>query len=40
MAVQTSLYTLHIQLEPLQFDPPIWRRIVSVWPTHLPGSSS
>ncbi|CDI91056.1 protein TnpR [Pseudomonas aeruginosa PA38182] len=27
MAVQTSLYTLHIQLEPLQFDPPIWRRI-------------
>ncbi|MFW4449946.1 hypothetical protein ACOARL_04760 [Pseudomonas aeruginosa] len=27
MAAQSSLYTLHIQLEPLHFDPPIWRRI-------------
>ena len=27
MGTQTSLYTLHIQLEPLHFDPPIWRRI-------------
>lgn len=27
MAAQPLLYTLHIQLEPLQLDPPIWRRI-------------
>lgn len=27
MASQPLLYTLHIQLEPLQLDPPIWRRI-------------
>lgn len=27
MATQPLLYTLHIQLEPLQLDPPIWRRI-------------
>ncbi|ENZ1730045.1 plasmid pRiA4b ORF-3 family protein [Pseudomonas aeruginosa] len=27
MATQPMLYTLHIQLEPLQLDPPIWRRI-------------
>ncbi|MGV5190927.1 plasmid pRiA4b ORF-3 family protein [Pseudomonas aeruginosa] len=27
MATQPVLYTLHIQLEPLQLDPPIWRRI-------------
>jgi hypothetical protein len=27
MANQPLLYTLHIQLEPLQLDPPIWRRI-------------
>lgn len=27
MAAQTSPYTLHIQLEPLHFDPLIWRRI-------------
>lgn len=27
MATHPLLYTLHIQLEPLQLDPPIWRRI-------------
>ena len=27
MATQPLLYTLHIQLEPLHFNPPIWRRI-------------
>lgn len=27
MANQPVLYTLHIQLEPLQLNPPIWRRI-------------
>lgn len=27
MASQALLYTLHIQLEPLQLEPPIWRRI-------------
>lgn len=27
MANQPVLYTLHIQLEPLHFNPPIWRRI-------------
>lgn len=27
MANQSVLYTLHIQLEPLHFNPPIWRRI-------------
>lgn len=27
MASQPLLYTLHIQLEPLHLDPPIWRRI-------------
>ena len=27
MATQPQLYTLHIQLEPLHFNPPIWRRI-------------
>lgn len=27
MALQPLLYTLHIQLEPLEINPPIWRRI-------------
>lgn len=27
MATNPVLITLHIQLEPLQLDPPIWRRI-------------
>lgn len=27
MATHPLLYTLHIQLEPLHFNPPIWRRI-------------
>ncbi|PYC19975.1 plasmid pRiA4b ORF-3 family protein [Aquipseudomonas alcaligenes] len=27
MATYPLLYTLHIQLEPLHFNPPIWRRI-------------
>lgn len=27
MASQPLLYTLHIQLEPLHLNPPIWRRI-------------
>lgn len=27
MATPPLLYTLHIQLEPLHFNPPIWRRI-------------
>ncbi|WP_410924602.1 plasmid pRiA4b ORF-3 family protein [Pseudomonas aeruginosa] len=27
MATQPLLYTLHIQLEPLNFNPPIWRRL-------------
>lgn len=27
MATQPLLYTLHIQLEPLHFNPPIWRRL-------------
>lgn len=27
MATHPLLYTLHIQLEPLSFNPPIWRRI-------------
>lgn len=27
MATSPLLYTLHIQLEPLHFNPPIWRRI-------------
>lgn len=27
MASQPLLYTLHIQLEPLHLDPPVWRRI-------------
>ena len=27
MATQPLLYTLHIQLEPLNFNPPVWRRL-------------
>ena len=27
MATQPSMYTLFIQLEPLQIEPPVWRRI-------------
>ena len=27
MATQPLLYTLHIHLEPLNFNPPVWRRL-------------